>query len=283
MNQPQERNWWHQNWKWFVPVGGLGVIVLLVAGIVYLLFGFVKSSETYKKAVAKAKTNSAVMEALGSPIGEGLFVMGEIKISGPSGQADLAIPISGPKGKATIYAAATKSAGKWTFSTLEVVIKASGERINLLFTDSSNLARFLGTWEYRQKNSGSASGYDAEGERLELVQVGGSIYGLYFGLERTGEHGLWYTLVEMQDIEVSEDGRTSFRVPARDFYRDRPGSLEDIEKLRDTPKAPRGFTRIELEFRGQLENGDLILQCMSETNECPEDVMVFRKGKWTQH
>jgi hypothetical protein len=139
MNQPQERNRWNRNWKWFVPVGCLGAIVLLVgfgAMIVFLAFGFVKSSESYKQAVAIAKTNSAVMEALGSPIKEGLLFAGNINISGSSGEADLAIPISGPKGKAILYAVATKSAGKWTFSTLEAAIKASGERIDILFSDT---------------------------------------------------------------------------------------------------------------------------------------------------
>ncbi|NIO19823.1 MAG: hypothetical protein GTN76_03550 [Candidatus Aenigmarchaeota archaeon] len=134
MSQPQERNWWNRNWKWFVPVSCLVLLVGICAGIAYLGFGLVKSFETYKDAVAKAKTNSAVMEALGSPIKEGLLVAGNINVSGPSGQADLAIPISGPKGKATIHAVAKKSAGKWTFSTLEVAINASGERINILFT-----------------------------------------------------------------------------------------------------------------------------------------------------
>ena len=139
MNHPQADNWWHRNWKWFVPVGCFGMIVLLVgfgALIVYLIFGFVKSAEIYKQAVVKAKTHAAVVEALGLPIEEGLFVTGNINISGSSGESDLAIPISGPKGKATIYAVATKSAGKWTFSTLEVEIEKSGQRIDMLFSST---------------------------------------------------------------------------------------------------------------------------------------------------
>ena len=139
MKQPKEKNWWDRNWKWFVPVGCFGAIFLLVgfgAMIVYLIFGLVKSSETYKHAVTEAKTNSAVIKALGQPIEEGFIVAGHINISGSSGESDLAIPISGPKGKAILYAVATKSAGKWTFSTLEVAIKASGERIDILFSDT---------------------------------------------------------------------------------------------------------------------------------------------------
>jgi hypothetical protein len=55
-------------------------------------------------------------------------------------------------------------------------------------------SRFLGAWEYRQR---AGDGYDKEGERIELSCGGGSMQGLYFGLEREGEHGLFYTLVEM--------------------------------------------------------------------------------------
>ncbi|MBT8372584.1 MAG: hypothetical protein HKO68_15160 [Desulfobacterales bacterium] len=139
MNQPKEENWWNRNWKWFIPVSCFGALVMLVgfgALIVNIVFGFMKSSETYKQAVAEAKMNSSVIEVLGSPIKEGLIITGNININGSSGEADLAIPISGPKGEAIIFAVATKSAGKWTFSMLEVAIKASGERIDLLLSDT---------------------------------------------------------------------------------------------------------------------------------------------------
>lgn len=135
MNQLKEGNWWSRNWKWFVPVGCLGTIVLFagfVAVIMFFVFGLMKSSDVYKEAVAKAEANSSVVEALGSPIEKGLFVSGNISVSGPSGQADLAIPISGPNGKATVFVVATKSAGKWTFSTLVVEFKESGTQISLL-------------------------------------------------------------------------------------------------------------------------------------------------------
>ena len=141
MNQPKEENWWNRNWKWFVPVSCFSALVLLVgfvALIVNMVFGFMRSSETYQQAVAEAKTNPAVMEALGSPIEEGLLVAGNIRISGSSGESDLAIPISGPKGKATIYAVATRSAGAWTFSRLEVAIGESGDQIDLLLSDTDS-------------------------------------------------------------------------------------------------------------------------------------------------
>jgi hypothetical protein len=92
----------------------------------------IKSSEAYKSAVAKAKLHPSVQETIGIPVEEGLFVTGNINVSGPSGQADLSIPIYGPEGKATIYAVAKKSAGRWIFSTLVVEMKDARQRINLL-------------------------------------------------------------------------------------------------------------------------------------------------------
>lgn len=128
-------NWWSRNWKWFVPVGCLGTIILVagfVAVIMFIVFGFMKSSDVYKEAVANAKANTSVVEVLGLPIEEGLFVSGNINVSGTSGRADLSIPISGPNGKATVFVVATKEAGNWNFSTLVVEFKESGTQISLL-------------------------------------------------------------------------------------------------------------------------------------------------------
>ncbi len=133
---PQERSttWWQRNWKWFVPVC-LGSVVLFAGFIVLILtivFGMMKSSDAYKDALAMARANPYVQDALGSPIEEGLLVAGNINISGSSGYADLAIPVSGPDGSGTIYVVASKSAGQWTFLKLVVGIKATNERIDLI-------------------------------------------------------------------------------------------------------------------------------------------------------
>ena len=131
---PQRQTWWSRNWKWFVPTGCLTIIALgvaFVAVIVLVVFGAMKSSDAYKMALARAKADPRVIEAIGTPIKEGMLVSGNTHVDGASGNADLSIPISGPKGKATIYAAATKFAGKWTYDKL-VVQPASGDQIDLL-------------------------------------------------------------------------------------------------------------------------------------------------------
>lgn len=128
-------NWWTRNWKWFVPVGCLGTIVLLVAfvgSIALVVFSAMKSTDVYKDALARVEAHPSVIEALGSPIKEGFLVSGNTNVNGASGEANLSIPISGPKGKATIYVAAIKSLGEWNYSGLVVEIEKTHERIDLL-------------------------------------------------------------------------------------------------------------------------------------------------------
>ncbi|MEP6685438.1 MAG: cytochrome c oxidase assembly factor Coa1 family protein [Verrucomicrobiota bacterium] len=120
-----------------MPTGCLGLALLLagfVALLVMVIFGALKSSDIYKDALAKARGNPAVIDALGSPIKEGMFLSGNTNVNGASGEANLAIPISGPKGKGTIYVAATKSAGQWNYATLVTEITKTHERIDLIRT-----------------------------------------------------------------------------------------------------------------------------------------------------
>lgn len=129
------RNWWSRNWKWFVPTGCMTMILLAIgffALIFVLVFSAMKSSDAYKEALQRAQTNPAVIEALGTPIKDGMFVSGNTKVENGVGEADLSIPITGPKGSGTIYAVATKSGGNWTYTKLEVEIKGRSERIDLL-------------------------------------------------------------------------------------------------------------------------------------------------------
>jgi hypothetical protein len=128
------RGWWSRNWKWFLPAGCLTFIVLIVGfvfAIVLLVFGAIKSSDVYQTALSAARNNAEVMEALGTPIDDGMFMTGKVNTEGPAGEASLSIPISGPRGSGTIFAEATKSAGRWSFTTLEVEVKGTGRRIDI--------------------------------------------------------------------------------------------------------------------------------------------------------
>jgi hypothetical protein len=108
------------------------LFVVFVGSIVLIVFSAVKSSDVYKDALARGKTHPAVIEALGSPVTEGLLLSGNTNVNGASGEANLSIPVSGPKGKGTIYVAATKSLGRWNYSGLVLEIARTHQRIDLL-------------------------------------------------------------------------------------------------------------------------------------------------------
>jgi len=128
-------NWWKRNWKWFVPLGCLSVALLFLAfvgSILVIVFSAMKSTDVYKEALARAKADPAVIEALGSPIKDGFLLSGNTNVNGASGESNLAIPISGPRGKGTIYVSANKSLGQWNYSGLVVEVGKTHERIDLL-------------------------------------------------------------------------------------------------------------------------------------------------------
>ena len=139
MNPPENKGWFGRNWKWFIPVGCLSVVLIAVAfvgAVAYFIIGSVKSSDLYQEAMIKTRSNAAVVREMGEPIETGWLVSGSINVNGNSGNADLKIPISGPKKSGALYAMAVKKQGKWDFSSLEVEIEGEGKRINLLTPSS---------------------------------------------------------------------------------------------------------------------------------------------------
>jgi hypothetical protein len=118
-----------------VPVGCLGSLVLIalfVTGVVAIVFGFLRSSWAYSEGVNLARHDKKVIEMLGEPIEAGWMASGSIRVSGPAGDAHLAISLSGPKRSGTLYVVAHKVAGQWQFDHAEVEIDGQAERIDLL-------------------------------------------------------------------------------------------------------------------------------------------------------
>ena len=101
--QTPRPNWWSRNWKWVVPVivvAGILLAAVPVAAIYFFAQFFLhsmKSSGGYPEALAAARANPAVVQALGTPIKDGWFPSGNIESSGSTGESDLAIPVSGPE------------------------------------------------------------------------------------------------------------------------------------------------------------------------------------------
>jgi hypothetical protein len=117
---------------------GLGCFGLLVMGCLFVVAVFVisnvamRSSDAYQLAFAAAQREPSVTAVLGAPIRAGWLTTGQVNVSGASGNASLEIPISGPRGSGTIAVRAHKSAGKWTFSSLDVRIPGRATPLDLL-------------------------------------------------------------------------------------------------------------------------------------------------------
>ena len=149
-------NWWKRNWKCVHAAGPFhcGASVLAFIGsILVIVFSAMKSTDVYKAALARAKADPAVIEALGSPIRDGFPVSGNTNVTGASGESNLAIPISGPKGKGTIYVSANKSLGQWNYLRRVVEVGQTHQRIDLLHTSTPASHPDFLRCKSRQKNS----------------------------------------------------------------------------------------------------------------------------------
>ncbi|MGZ5114432.1 MAG: cytochrome c oxidase assembly factor Coa1 family protein [Usitatibacter sp.] len=90
----------------------------------------IKGSDVYQQALAKLNANVEATNLLGAPVEPGL-PMGSVRISGPSGDAELSIPVQGSKAKGTLYSQATKEMGQWRFDRIELEVDGREGRIDL--------------------------------------------------------------------------------------------------------------------------------------------------------
>ena len=131
-----QESWWKRNWKWAVPVGGcLTLIVLLCLFIGTVIFGVssaFKNSTPYNDAVAKAETNSIVIENIGKPITSDGMMNGNISLNGNDGTANFSMPVKGPNGTGKLHIEGTKTDGVWTYEVITMLLDDTGETINLL-------------------------------------------------------------------------------------------------------------------------------------------------------
>lgn len=127
-------DWFQRNWKWALPLGCGTMVVLFLSvtvGLAFVVFASLRSSDAYAGAMERVRAHPEAIEALGAPIEAGWLVTGNISVSGPSGNAQLAIPVTGSKGTGAVYVNATKEAGVWVYERLELQVEG-GERIDLL-------------------------------------------------------------------------------------------------------------------------------------------------------
>ena len=141
--QPQGR--FGRNKLLAIAMGCVGLLVVasLVAGgmLLAIAFAALRSSDAYQLALSAATHDPSVAAELGTPVQAGWFTMGRVTVTGPSGDASLAIPVSGSRRSGTINVSGQKSGGRWTFSVLNVDISGRPTPIDLL-AKSPSRAKF---------------------------------------------------------------------------------------------------------------------------------------------
>ena len=112
---------------WLLVLGGF------VLAMISIYEGRFKSTEAYKGALAAARTDPELIEAIGAPIHEGLFPDGEYRrTSSSSGCWSIEIPMSGPEGSATVRVLHHDEPAGSRFTFMVADLEDSGRRIDLL-------------------------------------------------------------------------------------------------------------------------------------------------------
>lgn len=132
---PIERNWFERHWwKLLIALilGGIGITVVCCGGIVFAIFGSLRSNEVVTMTIDRLAAEPAVIAHTGEPISAGWFVLGSIKWNNDAGSASLSVPVQGPEGTAEASVKATRQSGQWHIDTLTVKLEGSGEVIDLV-------------------------------------------------------------------------------------------------------------------------------------------------------
>lgn len=162
--EPQPRpGWWKRNWKWFVPVS-LVCLLLIGAGVIALIvtvvMGSIKSSAPYTRALAQAKADPTLIAEMGSPIEAGWYVTGSLRSTGQNSFADLTFPIRGPNKSGTLHVVALKSPlvqgmDDWQITVLEARIDGRSEPIALETDAAAKVQEALNRSDQNVNNAGA--------------------------------------------------------------------------------------------------------------------------------
>jgi hypothetical protein len=128
--------------KWVIGLlsGCLVIVILgvaLIGGAAYMgvwsVSKAINRSDFYAGALERARSDPAVVRALGTPIEgstlDGGHWHGE---GGEASDAFTSFTITGPKGQGTLFVDGVQRGGPWEYGQLEVVLSGSGEKINLV-------------------------------------------------------------------------------------------------------------------------------------------------------
>lgn len=121
-----------RSWPKVLALGCLGLAacgVLLIALLVALLVGALKSSEAYDASLAAVHASDEVREDFGEPLSPSWWVTGSVQIE--NAEAELEYRIAGPKAQGKVAVRGAKRGGAWMYEVL-LVVRDDGKTYDLL-------------------------------------------------------------------------------------------------------------------------------------------------------
>jgi Cytochrome oxidase complex assembly protein 1 len=117
------KGWFQRHLILAILLGCLLLGVLFIGSLFSLIEFSFKNSYIYAEAMGRAQDSAQVIREAGSPLKSGWLILGNVHISGNSGNADLLIPLSGPKGTGLLHAAVkgSRASGNCKYCTLNCV------------------------------------------------------------------------------------------------------------------------------------------------------------------
>ena len=135
-----KKTWWKSNWKWFLPISLLFLLLSfgfllrsnLVGNMTDITIAY-SDNALYEKAIELANANKNVQEAIGNinPIDPLAILEGNTIYSNNNNSVVLSIRINGAKGKGKMDISAKRNGTKWHYKEIKIRIKESREEIQI--------------------------------------------------------------------------------------------------------------------------------------------------------
>ena len=127
----KQKSWWKKNWKWFITISGLVLIIISVfisSGMGTISADLAKAysdTELYENALEKVKSNQKVNDLLGKiePIDKLAILEGTVHYTNENQTVNSTIRLKGTKGKAKLDISADRIHNEWNYTKIKVRIK----------------------------------------------------------------------------------------------------------------------------------------------------------------
>ncbi len=181
-------------------LGGIGITIMLVATsgtLFHWVTGFLKG-EAYSESLKQIKTNEDVIELLGEPIKESIWVTGNLEENDDTGSARLQFSLSGPKSEADAQVSAIKMHGTWILLEVNVLPKHTNSVISVIYRNKKNL--FSADTSHTGPNETVAENTETEEQPLK-IQVSRTTVGMEFKIINKNENTVIFNSLAVEYLK----------------------------------------------------------------------------------